>query len=212
MTVRLRQIDETNVADHYYLTPADDCFFLYEYTRGAGYHGDANQLVFNLKKKKGAGGYQYKAGAIARCAAEMSSALNTKWLQDAILVPTPPSKIKSDAGYDDRITKICNGIKSTVTVDVRELINQIESTDAVHEGNRLTPEQLKAIYEIDESLCSKNDPKYIGVVDDMLTAGAHFRAMKDKLQARFPTTKISGLFITRRIFPVEEVSMEDLLE
>lgn len=69
---------------------------------------------------------------------------------------------------------------------VRELVVQTQSTDAVHEGDRLTPHQLNAIYQIDESLCGPGDPKYIGVVDDMLTAGAHFRAMKDTLQARFP--------------------------
>jgi hypothetical protein len=69
---------------------------MYEYTAGAGYDGEANQLIYNLKKRKGAGGYQYKAGAIARCAADMGPARNSKWLEEAVLVPTPPSKIKND--------------------------------------------------------------------------------------------------------------------
>lgn len=213
-TVRFRKIDDTNLRDHYYLTSGDVCFFLYEYTAGAGYDGEANQLIYNLKKKRGAGGYQYKAGAIERCAVDMGPALNPKWMEEAVLVPTPPSKIKTDPAYDDRITRICNAIKSTAKVDVRELVVQTQSTDAVHEGERLTPDQLKAIYQIDESLCGPGDPKYIGVVDDMLTAGAHFRAMKDTLQARFPTSKISGIFVTRRAIPnpFEDVSIEDLLK
>jgi hypothetical protein len=95
-TVRFRKIDDTNLPDHYYLTSDDVCFFLYEYTAGAGYDGEANQLIYNLKKRKGAGGYQYKAGAIARCAADMGPARNSKWLEEAVLVPTPPSKIKND--------------------------------------------------------------------------------------------------------------------
>jgi hypothetical protein len=112
---------------------------LYEYTAGAGYEGEANQLIYNLKKKRGAGGYQYKAGAIERCAVDMGPALNPKWMEEAVLVPTPPSKIKTDPAYDDRITRICNAIKSTAKVDVRELVVQTQSTDAVHEGERLPP-------------------------------------------------------------------------
>jgi hypothetical protein len=47
----------------------------------------------------------------------------------------------------------------------------------------------------------------------MLTAGAHFRAMKTVLSARFPQSKIAGFFMARRIFsnPFEAVSIDDLL-
>ncbi|MGY3627118.1 putative amidophosphoribosyltransferase [Bradyrhizobium sp. USDA 3686] len=157
-------------------------------------------------------GYHWKADAISKCATAMGPALNPKWLAEAVVVPVPPSKIKSDPLYDDRMTRVCQAIKSTVPVDVRELVQQIKSTEAVHEGNRFTPAELQANYRIDENLCGEGDPKYIGIVDDMLTAGAHFRAISGMLSARFPTSKITGIFVARRIFPQSDpVSLDDLL-
>ncbi|MET4295933.1 hypothetical protein ABIB06_006859 [Bradyrhizobium sp. LB8.2] len=211
--VRFQKIDEKNRSDHYYITESDECLFLYEYTSGMGYaHSETNSLISNLKKKKGAGGYAWKGRAIASCASALGPAINPKWLADAVLVPVPPSKIKTDPAYDDRMTEVCRTIRSTVPVDVRELIVQVKSTDAVHEGSRLRPEEIEANCYIDESLCGQSAPKYIGIVDDMLTAGAHFRAANNILSKRFPTSRITGLFIARRIFSNSgEVSLDDLL-
>jgi hypothetical protein len=212
-TVRFQKIEDKNRGDHYYIIESDECYFLYEYTAGMGYaHSETNQLILNLKKKKGAGGFHWKSNAIRKCAAVLGPAINPKWLDNAILVPTPPSKSKSDAMYDDRMTQICKGIESTAKVDVRDLVEQIVSTEAVHEGARLKPEEIQANYRIEESMVG-NVPRNIGIVDDMLTAGAHFRAMKTVLSARFPQSKIVGFFIARRIFsnPFEAVSIEDLL-
>ncbi|SFI63606.1 hypothetical protein [Bradyrhizobium sp. Gha] len=212
--VRFQKIEDKNRADHYYITEGDECLFLYEYTAGMGYaHSETNSLILNLKKKKGAGGYTWKARGIASCAAALGPAINPKWLAEAVLVPIPPSKIKSDPMHDDRMTQVCKAIRSEATVDVRELIVQIRSTEAVHDGNRLKPEEIEANYRIDEALCGAADPKYIGVVDDILTAGAHFRAAKNVLSKRFPSSRITGFFIARRIFsnPFGEVSLDDLL-
>ncbi|SCB35987.1 hypothetical protein GA0061099_1005405 [Bradyrhizobium yuanmingense] len=211
--VRFQKIEDHNRPDHHYLTAEDSCIFLYEYTRGMGFaHSETNSLILNLKKKKNSGGYHWKADAIAKCAAAIGPALNPLWLAEAVLVPVPPSKAKTDEFYDDRMTRVCKAIVSTVPIDVREIVYQIQSTDAVHDGNRLSPAELRNNYKIDENLCSPGDPKYIGIVDDMLTAGAHFRAMKDILKARFPTSIITGIFIARRVFPNSgAVSLDDLL-
>jgi len=42
-------------------------------------------------------------------------------------------------------------------------------------------------------------PKHIGLFDDVITAGSHFRAAKDLLQDRFPEAKIVGIFVARRV-------------
>ncbi|QIG97174.1 hypothetical protein [Bradyrhizobium sp. 6(2017)] len=212
--VRFQKIDEKNRADHYYITESDECLFLYEYTSGMGYsHSETNSLILNLKKKKGAGGYVWKGRAITTCAEALGPAINPKWLAQAVLVPVPPSKIKTDPMYDDRMTQVCKAIRSEASVDVRELIVQIKSTEAVHEGTRLKPEEIEANYKIDETLCGQGDPKYIGIIDDMLTAGAHFKAAKSILSKRFPKSRVTGFFIARRIFanPFDEVSLDDLL-
>ncbi len=45
------------------------------------------------------------------------------------------------------------------------------------------------------------DPVAIAIFDDVLTAWTHFRAMKTVLSRAFPDAPISGVFITRRVFP-----------
>ena len=72
------------------------------------------------------------------------------------------------------------------------------STDAAHVRDvRPAPEQVHALYRIDETLTGPVRG-IIAVVDDILTTGAHFRAAKSVLSARFPGVAIIGLFIARR--------------
>jgi hypothetical protein len=202
-TPRLRKIDEQSRPDHSRLSADDDCFFLYEYTSGRNYSFSAtNDLISNLKKKSGTGGYQYKLWAIKKSSLDFGNAINPRWLGGGTLVPVPPSKARGDAAYDDRMTQICRGIRGTPPLDVRELIVQRVSLSAAHEspGNRPSVDDLLAAYEIDESLANPA-PRWIGVFDDVLTAGTHFVAMKRVLAARFPGTSISGFFIARRVLP-----------
>jgi predicted amidophosphoribosyltransferase len=42
-------------------------------------------------------------------------------------------------------------------------------------------------------------PAVIAVVDDVLTAGAHFKAMKRLLMETFQDAHIVGLFLARRV-------------
>lgn len=117
------------------------------------------------------------------------------------MVPTPCSKVEGHADYDDRIEQICRGVGANF--DVRKLVKQTQSTTASHEmneGERLTVEDLLAVYQIDETV-SGPAPTSIAIVDDVLTAGTHYRAMHTVLSARFPKAKIYGIFIARRVFP-----------
>jgi predicted amidophosphoribosyltransferase len=98
-------------------------------------------------------------------------------------------------------------------VDVREIVVQTQSCAANHEsaGNRQTVDDLINIYEIDETLCSP-EPSAICIIDDLLTAGTHYRAMHTVLKDRFPDCKIFGLFIARRKLPEVEFPDIDLEE
>jgi hypothetical protein len=200
-TIRLQQIDDTNRHDHYYLTPGDECYFLYEYTAGAGWqHGTTNQLIHNLKKKKGDGGSHYKPSAIAQCSRDFSATIAEPWLSDSVLIPIPPSKIKTDPAHDDRILQICRGIRKPGAPDVRELIEQIKSTEAFHEGQRLKPNELRANYSFNEAHFN-NLPASVGLVDDLLTTGSHYRAVKDMILERVPNCRVVGFFVARRAIP-----------
>ena len=98
---------------------------------------------------------------------------------------------------------ICRGIRCAGHhVDVRDLIRQRHSTDAAHLsfGNRPKLQDLVANYEIDENLADPR-PTEILVVDDVLTAGSHFKAVQHHLRSRFPDVPIYGAFIARCVRP-----------
>jgi predicted amidophosphoribosyltransferase len=88
-------------------------------------------------------------------------------------------------------------------LDVRELLACQASMPASHRSDRRPkPPEIRANYEIVEALCHP-PPVAIGLVDDVLTAGAHFRAAKDLLAERFPGIRIVGLFYARTIRPAD---------
>ncbi|HEV2160907.1 MAG TPA: hypothetical protein VGR52_01540 [Stellaceae bacterium] len=203
---RFSKIDGSNRADHPRLEPDDEILYLYEYTSGRDYtFGAANDLISNLKKEPSRAHrpeYRHKIAAMRRCAAEIAEALNPAWLNSATLVPVPPSKARGHPEYDDRMTQICRGIPVSFPIDVRELVIQRESMEAAHISSnpRPTVEELLGVYAIDEALAAPV-PQRIGIVDDVLTAGTHYRAMTTVLRKRFPGVPIVGLFIARRVFP-----------
>ena len=201
--LRLLRIDELLRGDHAYLHADDEVYFLHEYTARGGITTESNRLILNLKKspaKKGTREYRYKAPAIATCAEQLGKVMDPEWRR-ATIVPVPPSKTRSDPEYDDRLVQVLKLLNRNGNYDVREIVRQKKSTAAVHESDeRLKPDELRALYEIDEGFTSPS-PKHIVVFDDMITAGAHFAAMKAILHQRFGAVRITGLFISRRIVP-----------
>ena len=181
------------------------CYYFLEYTSQRDYSfSQANGIISNLKKKPSLSGradYRHKLRVMREASITFRGALNQDWLAGATLVPVPGSKCRDDPDYDDRMEQICRGIQNGL--DVRNLVVQRESTIASHEagpGNRVTLEKLLDLYEIDETIAAP-PPENIGIFDDVLTAGTHFRAMKTVLSRRFPGVPIVGMFIARRVFP-----------
>jgi predicted amidophosphoribosyltransferase len=191
---------------HYHLNSDDRCGFLIEFTSHKGYEfSAANSLILNLKKKpslRSTGPWRFKVQDIKRCSLRLGDAMNHNWLKRATLVPIPPSKVKTDPDYDDRIEAICKGIPTDFEIDVRNIVKQTESYTPSHESedHRITVDELLKIYEIDEAVAAPV-PTEIGIVDDVLTAGVHYRAMHTILSERFPDAKIYGFFIARRVLP-----------
>ena len=92
--------------------------------------------------------------------------------------------------------------------DIRNLVRQVGDFVPSHERagqglNRISLEELLEAYSIDESLAAP-PPVRIAILDDVLTNGTHYLAMKMKLAERFPQAEIIGLFIARRVFPTPE--------
>ncbi len=197
------RIDDLTRSDHHYLTEADECYFLGEYTARAGYsYSSTNHLIFNFKKamdRRGLPEWRYKGRAINQAAGAFRDGLMPTAFRILTFVPIPPSRTRSDPLYDDRLMKMLRAIQPDLALDIRELILQTQNTNAAHTpGPRPTPANLQRIYRIDESL-SQTPPQIIAIVDDVITAGAHFRAVKTVLSVRFPGVQIIGLFIARRV-------------
>lgn len=210
MSGKLTRIDATILADHSKLHAGDECYFWREYTSGRNYDfGPGNDLISNLKKKpsrSSAAELRHKNRVISECSDFFRGAINPAWLASATLVPIPGSKTTDHADFDDRMSRIINGIRSQPALDVRHLLRLTVSMQASHDsaqGERATVDDLLAAYVIDETVALPA-PTAIGLFDDVLTAGVHYRASHALLQARFPGVPIVGFFVARRVFPPSE--------
>ncbi len=196
----LTKIDELNLPDHCYLDSTDECYFIGEYTKGQGYaHSSTNQLIYNLKKsvdRRGLPEYWHKEQAMRTAAATLGKSLNPEFMKHGTFVPIPPSRAKDDVLYDDRMSQIIRLLGGKV--DLREVVEQIVSTPGAHLSQfRPGPSALYANYRI--ANIGESPTGAIAVVDDVLTTGAHFKAMKRILSETYADVKIYGVFLARRV-------------
>jgi predicted amidophosphoribosyltransferase len=205
MPYALTAVDDLTRPDHYFLSADDECHFILEYTAGQGYqYSSTNQFVFNFKKtmdQRGRFGWHYKGEAIQKAARLLAEVLNPKWLERATLVPIPPSKSKDDPLYDDRMTQVLRLVSEQIGGDLKELIVVRDSSVAVHTTvSRSSPDQLEQNYQLVGKLADYPAQCRVGVFDDILTTGAHFRAVKNTILRKYPEAEIVGIFLARRVF------------
>jgi hypothetical protein len=208
---RLTKIDDLVRPDHFYLSVEDECYFLGEYTARKGFSFSAtNQLILNFKKKMdrlGKPEWAYKARAIHTAAAALRASLNDTARNTLTFVPIPPSKAKTDPLYDDRLIQMLHCIWVGQNTAIRELVIQPQTMEAAHDNDvRPSPDELISRYTLDDRLLNPQ-PQLLAIVDDVLTTGAHFVAVRTVLRRAYPTAKIIGLFIARRV--PEAVDFED---
>ena len=200
---RLTRIDALIRPDHWYLTEEDHCYFIGEYTARRGYaYSASNNLLLNFKKgmdRRGRPEWRYKTKAIREPASAFRAALADGNLDQLPFVPVPPSRVKGDLLYDDRLVRMLRAIRPTPPLDVRELVVQTESIIPAHEReDRPAPGDIEALYRIDGALLEGCCPTIV-VVDDMLTTGAHYRAVASAIIRALPEATVIGLFLVRRV-------------
>jgi len=199
--IKFTQIDAVYLQDHYYLQPEDKCYFLREYSSHKTFEfGATNSLISNLKKsvrRKGLPEYKYKAAAIRQCGKEIREALGQEALSRYTWVPIPPSKSKQDPEYDDRLLRVLRNINEEGTLDIRELVYQCQSMEPAHStASRPRPRDLEKLLRIDARLLDP-PPTRVALLDDVLTTGCHFRAVKKVLSEEFSDIEVVGFFIAR---------------
>jgi hypothetical protein len=202
----MKAFDEETREVHHHLRDSDDCHYFIEYTARKPFDfSDENSFINNLKKspskRNSPWEWRWKVKAINDAAEALARELPEEWLSNSTFVPVPPSKARDDPEYDDRMSQILAKVGNGV--DVRELVYQKQSMEATHvSDDRHSIEELVQNYDIDEDFVHPA-PTHIVVVDDMMTAGAHFRAMVQVLEEQFPGVPLAGVFLARRIFPDE---------
>jgi hypothetical protein len=208
---RLTKIDELTRGDHNYLVAGDECLFFGDYSARLGFsHSATNQLIHNFKmpvQNRGTNRWRHKTAAINSAAQALSQNLGSAFSR-ITLVPVPPSKLRSDSEYDDRVMDMLRALRAPdgSIVDVRELVLQTHPMAAAHTStSRPPPGAWEDVYAIDEEL-TKGVREWIGIVDDVLVTGCRFRAMSNVLKRRFSSTRITGLFLARRVPTAADIS------
>ncbi len=199
LNARIIQSDKSSSEQYHHLQSSDTFLYFGEYAPRRGYHfGPMNDLIINLKKpmdRRYLPEWIYKEDAIRCVSGMIRKNFN---LSMVTFVPMPPSQAKSDPLYDDRMVRVLQRVGGDV--DVRELITQPESVQSAHGSNApRDPQEIEARYEFDETQTETPPRQYIGIVDDVLTTGAHFIAVKSILQEHY-NNEIFGLFVARCVW------------
>ena len=212
MSYRLSKIDELSLGGHYYLEEGDDCLYFGEYTVDRDWsYSDTNQLIHNFKKDMSLRHtdqrqFYHKRRAIMEVGKLIADTINPdkEWTSTAIIVPVPPSKIKTDPDYDPRMLASlqCASKKLGFDLPICECISQRESTDPDHASNkpRLPPKDRASTYDMNLDIVPENTLLAI-IVDDVVATGSHYKGIEIVLKNYIPEIRVQGLFIARTVLP-----------
>jgi hypothetical protein len=205
---RVEALDELTRIDHWFLGATDECWYLAEYIAGpAAVAGRrVNRLIADLKCPPSVVAThplrrRHKQRAVNALAAALRSAVSRSWAEGATWIPIPPSRSARDRNYDDRLVRILRRAFAGYDTDIRTILFQRESLAADHRRPRRT--HIDSLFE-----CIRVDWSALGsrplrdrlvLFDDVLTTGKHYRCCARRLREVLPNTRISGLFIARRV-------------
>lgn len=174
-----------------------------------------NQLIHNLKKKpdRPATELHYKAQAIKKFAEEIIQFLEKQNKDDHpyLLVPIPPSKTKDNPLYDDRVDQVAKKVATAIDwITFCPVVERIEDAPAMHESS--SPRSADEIFENLRFVtlpCGSPSPTRIIILDDVLTSGASFDAVRMLLEQNLNSPKIIGLFWAKSIDDFDLTSLLD---
>ncbi|HWB94503.1 MAG TPA: hypothetical protein VG605_21760 [Puia sp.] len=210
------------MSEHAALGSTEECYYLLEYLPGKRYGFSwENDAIKHLKRRKDRSqgiALRWKEQAIREVGDLLGPAIcEVIDFATTTIVPVPPSRVRPDEFYDDRVMQLLRRACPTGT-DIRELIVCREGRMAAHESERRPGvEELIGNYELgpleivdgivgkaaDGSLVNGTaggSPvlERIVLFDDVITSGNHFMACKRFLLRHFPGREVAGVFVARR--------------
>ena len=203
----LLESDQHIISRYSRLGAGDSFSFLGEYERNNQLpHTETKKIIRKLKKFDSRGRQRCNIDAVAHSALALHRVFEVHNLEDVTFVPVPPSKMRDDPLYDDRlmlVLQVFNELRredSNRPIDIREIVSQSESTKSAHSSfDARDPAQLAELYQVD-TVQLAGCRKKLFVFDDVITTGTHFRAMKCVLQRDRKDVEITGLFLARGVY------------
>ncbi len=180
-----------------YLNPQDTCYFLdYHYSYLDKPNHDMSNQIGNFKKpverKSNQKEWYYRDQAVKLFAKHLAIFLQS--CSDIHIMAIPSSKKPDHPEYNHRFEDLFDSLakQQAIPINIVMPINLKESTVAAHAGGERTIQGLLKNYLWQaKDLSSIN---HLLVCDDVITSGAHFRAVSDFLHQNGYTNKITGLF------------------
>ncbi|MEH6501702.1 hypothetical protein [Halopseudomonas aestusnigri] len=199
------RLTKVEPADAWHLDDTDECMYFGEYTSGGGFGASrTNQQILNLKKKPTApqAELNWKDRAVSYWASMFASGLNWEvCATQATFVPIPGSKPVGHPEYDDRLERILSQVRQgQPAMDVRCVLRQIGERRSQHEGERMSPDRLKAQLMVDQAQIQVPLRPTVIVFDDVITKGASFKAAKELLLPLPGVQQVLGLFLAKTVW------------
>lgn len=187
-----------------YLEEDDDCYFVLERIAGKDYRSSpANQLISNFKRdpikfSTNSGVMYYKSEAIKNFASQLAT-IKFDPPKHYIFTNIPTSQKRNSDKYDNRFESTFEELlNARPELQIEYPIDIIQNHKPVHHGHRFNPED---IYNNLKWTGLSQNYKTIFLIDDTITAGAHFKACQRLILENEPDIEILGLFWARSIWP-----------
>lgn len=164
-------------------------------------YSETNQLIHNLKKTtdRPATELKYKEIAVNKFADELGEFLEKVIQEDRSywIVPVPPSKTTSHLAYDDRVHRVAKKVADRISqISYRPIVKTSVDREAKHRSStQRDPDDIYSTLSFiaDDATDYEENIKII-VLDDVLTSGASFEAMRRLLDENLSHPKIVGIF------------------
>lgn len=171
-----------------------DCWvYAGEYISRAGYHKGMNSQILNFKKsplKMKPRERKYRERAIKQFKKDIESLLGS--YPKIVLTAVPSSRRKDDPEYTNRFEDLFQEILKSHSKWIVEWPIEIkETTEASHNFGPRDPNLLMENY-IWKGF-KHGEPEVLHIFDDVITKGAHLRAVSDFLRSHNYKGKIIGV-------------------
>ena len=185
-----------------YIKKTDFWVYAREYIPKRGYvAGETNSLIANFKKsyskKNISEEWQYRTKALEKFKEEIIFLIGDL-KADIAITAVPSSLKKDDPKYNHRFEDLFNLLKkSQSNLSIEYPVEIKKSTSPSHLSGNRDPNLLKKNY-IWKGFKNK-EPKTLFIVDDVITSGAHLRAMSDFILKNKFKGKIIGICWARSL-------------